>query len=67
MRNSSGVDGNRRTFLTVPNVLTTNRATAGEQSERTADEQGFCGGAWRSLSTLEYAHTQLYLPKSARS
>ena len=44
MRNSSGADGNRRTVLTVPTVLTTNRATAGEQSERTAGEQCFDSG-----------------------
>ena len=43
-------------MLTVPTVLTTNRATAGEQSEQTADKQGFSSGAWwRVLSTLEYA------------
>ena len=67
MRSGSGEDGNRRTVLTVPTVLTTNRATADEQSEQTADEQGFRSGAWRGLSTLEYPHTQLYLRKSARS
>ena len=55
------MDGNRRTVLTVSTVLTTNRATAGKQSERTADEQGFCGCAWRgSEYTRVPAHTTLF-------
>ena len=60
MRNSSGADGNRRTVLTVPTVRTTNRATAGEQSERTAGEQCFCGGLVGSEYTWVRAHTILF-------
>ena len=60
MRNSSGADGNRRTVLTVPTVLTTNRATAGEQSERTAYKQCFFGGLAGSEYTRERAHTLLF-------
>ena len=60
MKNRSGADGNRRTVLKVSTVLQTNRATAGEQSERTAGKQCFCGGLVGSEYTWERAHTILF-------